>query len=41
MNDLNIEEQLDYKTKNIISKMEKEIELKIKKLEILKMNFHF
>jgi len=41
MNDLNIEEQLDYKTKNIISKMEKEIELKDKEIRDLKNELSF
>ncbi|MBW9159327.1 MULTISPECIES: IS66 family transposase [Clostridium] len=41
MNDLNIEEQLDYKTKNIISKMEKEIELKDKEIRELKNELSF
>ncbi|MBZ9633637.1 IS66 family transposase [Clostridium sp. FP1] len=41
MNDLNIEEQLDYKTKNIISKMEKEIELKDNEIRDLKNELLF
>jgi len=41
MNDLNIEEQLDYRTKNIISKMEKQIELKDKEIRDLKNELSF
>jgi transposase len=41
MNDLNIEEQIDEKAKNIISKMEKGLELKDKEIRDLKNELSF
>jgi transposase len=41
MNDFNIEEQIDEKAKIIISKMEKELELKDKEIRDLKNELSF